>query len=69
MFSPVPELVPFRLTQNMFGALSFLETHGVFKKAGIATLDVLSKFKDYYFNMLEDFMDDQMVRQCVTNLR
>jgi len=67
--SPVPENVPFRFTQNISGALSFLELGGIFMRISLSTLNVLIKYKNIHLTISEDFLEDQVERGIVTRQR
>ncbi|KAG2222777.1 hypothetical protein INT45_013141, partial [Circinella minor] len=57
----VPELVPFRLTQNLFNALGVTGTDGVFRTAAEETLRVLRKHKEVLMTLLDAFVYDPLV--------
>ncbi|KAI8144500.1 hypothetical protein BJV82DRAFT_537101 [Fennellomyces sp. T-0311] len=57
----VPELVPFRLTQNMLNALGVTGTDGIFRIAAEETLRVLRKHKEVLMTLLDAFVYDPLV--------
>lgn len=57
----VPELVPFRLTQNLFHALGITGVDGVFRTAAEETLRVLRKHKEVLMTLLDAFVYDPLV--------
>ncbi|KAI9321568.1 hypothetical protein BX666DRAFT_2023684 [Dichotomocladium elegans] len=57
----VPELVPFRLTQNLFHALGITGVDGVFRNAAEETLRVLRKHKEVLMTLLDAFVYDPLV--------
>lgn len=57
----VPELVPYRLTQNLFGALGITGVDGQFKTAAEETLRVLRKHKEVLVTLLDAFIYDPLV--------
>ncbi|KAI8877781.1 hypothetical protein K501DRAFT_229661 [Backusella circina FSU 941] len=57
----VPELVPYRLTQNLYGALGVLGTDGPFRVAAEETLRVLRKNKEVLITLLDAFVYDPLV--------
>lgn len=57
----VPELVPYRLTQNLFGGLGITGVEGRFKIAAEETLRVLRKHKEVLITLLDAFVYDPLV--------
>jgi phosphatidylinositol kinase/protein kinase (PI-3 family) len=57
----VPELVPYRLTQNLYGALGIMGTEGPFRVAAEETLRVLRKNKEVLITLLDAFVYDPLV--------
>lgn len=57
----VPELVPYRLTQNLYGALGITGVDGQFKTAAEETLRVLRKHKEVLVTLLDAFVYDPLV--------
>ncbi|KAI7902021.1 kinase-like domain-containing protein, partial [Cokeromyces recurvatus] len=57
----VPELVPYRLTQNIYGALGITGVDGQFKTAAEETLRVLRKHKEVLITLLDAFVYDPLV--------
>lgn len=57
----VPELVPYRLTQNLFHALGVFGVDGVFRTAAEETLRVLRKHKEVLMTLLDAFVYDPLV--------
>ncbi|KAI9470908.1 MAG: hypothetical protein EXX96DRAFT_603026 [Benjaminiella poitrasii] len=57
----VPELVPYRLTQNIYGALGITGVDGQFKTAAEETLRVLRKHKEVLITLLDAFIYDPLV--------
>ncbi|KAI1301180.1 Serine/threonine-protein kinase atr [Halotydeus destructor] len=55
---PVPEAVPFRLTQNMIDAMGPTGHDGVFRKACEATMRVMSENKDALVSVLQTLAYD-----------
>ncbi|CCF60493.1 hypothetical protein KAFR_0K01390 [Kazachstania africana CBS 2517] len=56
---PVPELVPFRLTQNINDALGLTGTEGAFKKSSEVTLSLSRKHEVALMNIIETIMYDR----------
>ncbi|KAK4772042.1 hypothetical protein SAY86_013817 [Trapa natans] len=56
-----PELVPFRLTQNMIDGLGITGFEGIFSKVSEITLSVLRTNKDTLMSVLETFIHDPLV--------
>ncbi|KAI0751060.1 hypothetical protein C8Q80DRAFT_1099585 [Daedaleopsis nitida] len=56
-----PEIVPFRLTQNMVDALGVTGVEGVFRIACEVTLRLLRQNKDCLMNVLDAFVHDPLV--------
>jgi serine/threonine-protein kinase ATR len=57
----VPEIVPFRLTQNMIDAMGPTGVEGVFRKTCEVTLNVLRENKDALMTILRPFVYDPLV--------
>lgn len=57
----VPELVPFRLTQNLLQALGITGVDGLFRIAAEETLRVLRKHKEVLMTLLDAFVYDPLV--------
>ncbi|KAI8090817.1 hypothetical protein BDF21DRAFT_412239 [Thamnidium elegans] len=57
----VPELVPYRLTQNLYGALGITGVDGQFRTAAEETLRVLRKHKEVLVTLLDAFVYDPLV--------
>ncbi|CAO3626259.1 unnamed protein product [Mucor hiemalis] len=57
----VPELVPYRLTQNLYGALGITGVEGQFKIAAEETLRVLRTHKEVLITLLDAFVYDPLV--------
>jgi phosphatidylinositol kinase/protein kinase (PI-3 family) len=57
----VPELVPYRLTQNLYGALGITGADGQFKAAAEETLRVLRNHKEVLITLLDAFVYDPLV--------
>ncbi|OWM80452.1 serine/threonine-protein kinase ATR isoform X2 [Punica granatum] len=56
-----PELVPFRLTQNMIDGLGITGYEGIFLRVSEITLSVLRTHKDTLMSVLETFIHDPLV--------
>ncbi|KAJ0089365.1 hypothetical protein Patl1_32854 [Pistacia atlantica] len=56
-----PELVPFRLTQNMIDGLGITGYEGIFLKACEITLQVLRTHRETLMSVLETFIHDPLV--------
>ena len=56
-----PEVVPFRLTQNMIDAMGISGYEGVFRKSCETTLRVLRSNKETLLNVLDTFVHDPLV--------
>ncbi|KAG2186028.1 hypothetical protein INT43_002466 [Umbelopsis isabellina] len=56
----VPELVPFRLTQNMVKALGITGPEGLFKKSAEQVLSVLQRHKEVLITLLDAFVYDPL---------
>jgi len=56
-----PEVVPFRLTQNMIDAMGVSGYEGVFRKSCETTLKVLRSNKETLLNVLDTFVHDPLV--------
>ncbi|KAG1138010.1 hypothetical protein G6F37_010859 [Rhizopus arrhizus] len=57
----VPELVPYRLTQNLHNALGIMGIDGPFRTAAEETLMVLRKHKEVLITLLDAFVYDPLV--------
>ncbi|KAI7861672.1 hypothetical protein BDF14DRAFT_1991502 [Spinellus fusiger] len=57
----VPELVPYRLSQNLYHALGITGADGVFRAAAEETLRVLRKHKEVFITLLDAFVYDPLV--------
>lgn len=57
----VPELVPYRLTQNLHAALGITGVDGPFRTAAEETLCVLRKHKEVLITLLDAFVYDPLV--------
>ncbi|KAL0080268.1 hypothetical protein J3Q64DRAFT_1644429, partial [Phycomyces blakesleeanus] len=57
----VPELVPYRLSQNLYNALGIAGADGVFRIAAEETLRVLRKHKEVFITLLDAFVYDPLV--------
>ncbi|KAI9280466.1 hypothetical protein BY458DRAFT_584368 [Sporodiniella umbellata] len=57
----VPEVVPYRLTQNLFNALGVLGLDGPFKSAAEETMHVLRKHREVLITLLDAFVYDPLV--------
>ncbi|KAI8973495.1 hypothetical protein BDF20DRAFT_655405 [Mycotypha africana] len=55
---PVPEIVPFRLTHNLVGAMGPLGTSGLFRDTCEATLRVLVENKDSLTSVFETYVNE-----------
>ena len=56
-----PEMVPFRLTQNVIDAFGVSGYEGVFRKVSEITLRVLREHRDALASVLETFVHDPLV--------
>ena len=56
-----PEMVPFRLTQNIIDAFGVAGLEGVFRKSCETTLGVLRKHRDTIMPIMETFLHDPLV--------
>ena len=56
-----PELVPFRLTQNVVDAFGVSGHEGVFRRVSEITLRVLREHRDTLASVLETFVHDPLV--------
>uniref|UniRef100_A0A7R9VTK1 Serine/threonine-protein kinase ATR n=1 Tax=Chlamydomonas euryale TaxID=1486919 RepID=A0A7R9VTK1_9CHLO len=57
----VPEMVPFRLTQNIVDSFGVSGVEGVFRKCAEITLQVLRQHKDVFMTCAETFLYDPLV--------
>jgi len=62
-----PEVVPFRLTQNMIDGLGITGYEGIFLKVCEITLSVLRTHKEALMTVLETFIHDPLVEWTKTN--
>ncbi|KAK3193455.1 hypothetical protein Dsin_024765 [Dipteronia sinensis] len=62
-----PELVPFRLTQNMIDGLGITGYEGVFLRVCEITLSVLRTHKETLMSILETFIHDSLVEWTKTH--
>lgn len=56
---PVPEIVPFRLTQNITDAFGIIGTEGTFKKSSEVTLSLMRRNEVSLVNVIETIMYDR----------
>lgn len=56
---PVPEIVPFRLTQNLHDALGIVGTEGTFKKSSEVTVSLMRMNEVSLVNVIETIMYDR----------
>lgn len=56
---PVPEIVPFRLTQNLHDALGIVGTEGTFKKSSEVTVSLMRNNEVSLVNVIETIMYDR----------
>lgn len=56
---PVPEIVPFRLTQNLYDALGIVGTEGTFKKSSEVTVSLMRMNEVSLVNVIETIMYDR----------
>ncbi|KAJ3024134.1 UNVERIFIED_CONTAM: hypothetical protein HDU68_008315 [Siphonaria sp. JEL0065] len=61
----VPEVVPFRLTQNLVGAMGICGLEGSFRISCDITLEVLQRNKDVLLALLDSFVYDPIVDWAV----
>lgn len=70
---PVPEIVPFRLTQNLHDALGIIGTEGTFKKSSEVTLSLMRDNEVALANVIEtiiyDRSSDTSLQTAMKNLR
>ncbi|CAO1396698.1 unnamed protein product [Diamesa hyperborea] len=66
---PIPELVPFRLTNNMVEAMGPLSTEGLYRKCCEITLRVLQKEKNTLMSYLRPFVYDPLMSWERANVR
>lgn len=62
---PVPELVPFRLTQNIVDAFGIIRTEGTFKKSCEVTLRVMRNNEIGLVNIIETIMYDRKIDESI----
>jgi tetratricopeptide (TPR) repeat protein len=58
---PVPEVVPFRLTNNMLDAMGLSGYEGVFRRVAEIAMHALRTHKDMLLSLLESFVHDPLV--------
>lgn len=58
---PTPEIVPFRLTQNITDAFGIIGTEGTFKKSSEVTLTLVRRNEVSLVNVIETIMYDREV--------
>ncbi|PHJ21036.1 fatc domain-containing protein [Cystoisospora suis] len=58
---PVPEVVPFRLTQNLVSCLGMTGVEGVFKVAAVSTMSVMRQNRDSLISILMNFVHDPLI--------
>ncbi|EDO16759.1 hypothetical protein Kpol_526p12 [Vanderwaltozyma polyspora DSM 70294] len=56
---PIPEVVPFRLTQNMYDALGITGTEGTFKKSSEVTVSIMRQNEISLVNVIETILYDR----------
>lgn len=56
---PVPEIVPFRLTQNLYDALGIVGTEGTFKRSSEVTVSLMRDNEVSLVNVIETIMYDR----------
>ncbi|QLQ78832.1 hypothetical protein HG537_0B01800 [Torulaspora globosa] len=56
---PVPEIVPFRLTQNLYDALGIIGTEGTFKRSSEVTVSLMRDNEVSLVNVIETIMYDR----------
>lgn len=75
---PVPEIVPFRLTQNLLDALGVVGTEGTFKKSSEVTLELVRSNETALLNVIETIVYErdssnpdqvQVAREALRQLR
>ncbi|CCK68571.1 protein kinase MEC1 KNAG_0B01240 [Huiozyma naganishii CBS 8797] len=70
---PTPEIVPFRLTQNLYDALGVVGTEGTFKKSSEVALNLMRSNEVALMNVIEtiiyDRNSDTLLRQGLRTLR
>ncbi|KAJ3372394.1 hypothetical protein HDU91_003440 [Kappamyces sp. JEL0680] len=64
-----PEMVPFRLTQNLVDAMGVAKFEGEFKRGCEATLQVLRDEKDILFTLLDVFRHDPLYTWAISPLK
>lgn len=64
---PVPEIVPFRLTQNITDAFGIIGTEGTFKKSSEVTLRVMRNNEIGLVNIIETIMYDRKIDESIQN--
>lgn len=58
---PMPEMVPFRLTQNVIDGFGVAGVEGVYRKTCETTMSVLRKHRDTVLTIMESFVHDPLV--------
>lgn len=61
----VPEIVPFRLTQNMNDALGIVRTEGTFKKSSEVTISVMRNNELALMNVIETIVYDRNMDESI----
>ncbi|AMD18804.1 HBL098Wp [Eremothecium sinecaudum] len=64
---PVPEIVPFRLTQNIVDAFGVTGTEGTFKKSSEVTVRVMRNNEIALVNIIETIMYDRNMDHSIQN--
>ncbi|CDO93240.1 unnamed protein product [Kluyveromyces dobzhanskii CBS 2104] len=64
---PVPEIVPFRLTQNIVDAFGIIGTEGTFKNSSEVTLRVMRNNEIGLVNIIETIMYDRKIDESIQN--
>ena len=62
---PVPEIVPFRLTQNLLDAFGIVGTEGTFKKSSEVTLTLMRDNEVALMNVIETIMYDRNMDESI----
>ena len=63
---PIPELIPFRLTEDMVDGFGMTGTEGVFRRCAEETLRVLRDQAGIITTILEVFRNDPLHSWCVS---
>ncbi|ODV92186.1 hypothetical protein CANCADRAFT_23151 [Tortispora caseinolytica NRRL Y-17796] len=64
-----PEVVPFRLTQNVVDGLSITGYEGTFRRTAEITMQLLRENQDLIINILESFLHDPVVELTTSKKR